>query len=118
MRATIVAISCFLCAVCALTGIGEATVYQVTNLGAGVSPAGINDAGQVVGQASSKPFLYLPSPAYGLPAGMNDLSLSPGYAGSGARDINNLGQISGISTLSSGFLVASIWLPTPAYSRS
>ena len=49
---------------------------------------------------------------------MNDLSLSPGYAGSVARDINNLGQISGVSSLSSGFLVASIWLPSPAYSRS
>ena len=65
MRASIRGFVCCLCALCALSEISEAAVYQVTNLGAGVSPAGINDAGQVVGQANSKPFLYLPSPAYG-----------------------------------------------------
>jgi probable HAF family extracellular repeat protein len=63
---------------------------------------GINTQGQVVGfaQTASGPdhaFLWLPEPAYGLPAGMNDLgTLGPGeskcYGG-----INDLGQVVGWS---------------------
>jgi len=67
----------------------------------------INDAGQVVGWSCTEgyttwhAFLWLPEPAYGFPAGMNDL----GTLGSGesqALAINRCGLTTGWSNTSSG----------------
>jgi hypothetical protein len=77
---------------------------------------GINSPGQVTGWFSTpgpasqtRAFLYLPQPAYGLPAGGHDLSAGPGT--SIGNDINDLGQIVGRGP---GF-TPMIWLPEPAY---
>jgi len=70
--------------------LGNAQRYTITNLGAlpshGSSAAsGINASGQVVGVSGisecrpggrcGRAFLWIPEPAYGLPAGMNDLGI-------------------------------------------
>jgi probable HAF family extracellular repeat protein len=75
---------------------------------------GINTSGQIVGQAnditgSQKAFLWLPEPAYGLPAGMN--ALAPASSSSTGLAINDLGQVVGVIGVAQGF----IWLPEPAY---
>lgn len=77
--------------------------------------SGINDLGQVVGEAADENgmqqgFLYLPAPAYGLPAGMNNLTPSQTF-GAGAMSVNNHGEV--VGALASG--VPFVWLPAPAY---
>lgn len=76
----------------------------------------INDRGEVTGYADAppfhqrRPFLWLPEPRYGLPAGMNDIGpLSDQYESFG-QSVNNHGEIVG-----EGGAHGFIWLPTPAY---
>jgi uncharacterized membrane protein len=91
--------------------------WQIQDLGTLGGPYGraraINYQGQVVGQANTPggslaPFIWLPSPAYGLPAGMSPLS--PAGDNGDMWSINELGQVSGNMSLA-----AAIWLPTPAF---
>lgn len=74
---------------------------------------GINNLGQAVGQANSaldlEAFIWLPEPAYGLPAGITNLV--PQFSGSYALDINNHGQVIGRV----GALASFLWLPEPAF---
>jgi len=75
--------------------------YTVTDLGTFpgdtfTEPRGINNSGQVIGRSlvpfgDGHAFLWLPEPAYGLPAGMNDLGLQ------WANALNDLGQVVGSS---------------------
>ena len=67
----------------------------------------INDQGQIVGDADGCAALWMPEPAYGLPAGISELSCSVGNA----RAINASGQVAGWHNGLEGFL----WLPEPAY---
>ena len=105
--------------------------YAVTGLGQ-FTPTGMNDLGQAVGYTgtsgapeSRRAALWLPSPAYGLPAGLNDLGTmsvpNPGGGGDSrglvAGDINNLGQIAGSAGLPGYAQRAVIWLPSPAFGR-
>ena len=92
---------------------------------------GLNDLGQVVGESwydSGDPwnseiraFLWLPEPAYGLPAGLHDIDdySTVLQQTSRANAINERGQIIGwiatdhrAAVVSSG---AGLWLPEPAY---
>jgi uncharacterized membrane protein len=62
---------------------------------------GVNSLGQVVGKSAQpgqpyKGFLWLPEPAYGFPAGMNELPELPGGS-TIANKINDAGQIVGES---------------------
>ena len=97
--------------------------WQVTDLGsldgnpeATARAYDINALGQIVGQSNNlpvhnqlEPFLYLPEPAYGLPAGMNAIAtFIP--SGEGVA-INDLGQIAG----QTGPMYPWLWLPEPAY---
>jgi probable HAF family extracellular repeat protein len=71
----------------------------------------INSHGQVIGHAwdtMGRPhaFLWLPEPAYGLDAGLNALNGLDGEVDSFARDLNDAGQIVGIS----GMDVGEYWL--------
>jgi len=90
--------------------------YEITDLGllGGLFSIarGVNNAEQVVGEASMPgneitSFIHLPEPAYGLPAGLNDLT--PDVEGDRAHDINNLGQVVGRANG-----LPMIWLPEPA----
>ena len=82
----------------------------------------LNNLGQVVGTSSlpgstfpQHPFLWLPKPAYGLPAGINDLDLGrSGQTSSGAFAINDLGQVVGY-TGDPDSPEMTLWLPEPAY---
>ena len=75
----------------------------------------INDSGEACGGYSSKNVaLYLPSAAYGLSAGMNDLGNLGGGAGQ-AQGINENGELAGNSKDSGGVPRAFIWLPTAAH---
>lgn len=85
---------------------------------------GINARGEVVGWsiASSNPnahdgFIWLPSGAYGLPAGMTNLG-SLGGTYTRAWAINELGQVVGDSVNGNGYTVAFLWLPAAAYGLS
>ena len=74
----------------------------------------VNSSGQIVGQAthpggSLSAFLWLPAPAYGLSAGMHDLT--PSASSGVANAINDLGQVVGVIGIAQGW----IWLPAPAY---
>ncbi len=75
----------------------------------------VNALGQISGVAQDdsglrKPFLYLPEPAYGLPAGMNDLA--PDFADYvGAAFVNDRGEVA--CEIDMG--VPCLWLPAPAY---
>jgi uncharacterized membrane protein len=88
--------------------------YQFTDLGA-ITPYGINDLGQVAGVTNNRPVLWLRSPAYGLPAGANDLGTFPGWTTGQALSINNLGQIAGNTGSFNGSCRAAVWLPSPDY---
>jgi hypothetical protein len=105
---------------------GTATVIDVAP---GIGPNGrayaVNNAGQVVGQLNEpnpipfnnffQSFIYLPAPAYGLPAGVNILQ-APGIDTADNFGfplcINQLGQSFG-RTGGGGWRPA-LWLPTPA----
>jgi len=73
----------------------------------------INDYRQIVGSSESldngRAFLWLPEPAYGLPAGMNDLGTLGGVV-SDAKDINNRGQVVGKSAILSQLIVMHAFL--------
>jgi len=77
---------------------------------------GVNDLGQVVGRVEvtngANAVLWLPSPAYGLHAGMNTLKALAGY--SDAQSINNSGEVVGNGGDGNAFL----WLPEDRYSLS
>ena len=84
-----------------------AVPYEVRDLGTLGVAKSINNSGQVVGESKisgslSHAFLWLPQPGYGLPAGVNDLGTLPGGNESGARDINDSGQVVGWSYDSAG----------------
>lgn len=95
-----------------LTDLGT---LRADNKGSAVADA-INDLGQIVGQAADESFgqpvfLYLPQPAYGLPAGMNNLTPTQQFGISPAA-INNRGEIVGDVNG-----VPFLWLPTAAYGQ-
>jgi len=78
---------------------------------------GVNERGEVVGCsltefAEKHPFLWLPEPAYGLPAGMNDIS-PPMHPFEGcARDINESGRVAGYTEPDDSYSSdAFLWLP-------
>jgi probable HAF family extracellular repeat protein len=112
-----------------------AVVYRITEIPAfaagGESRAlGINNRGEVVGEAdvaitletgiahTARAFLWLPAAAYGLPAGLNNLGAlgDPGAfnVDSAAREVNEVGQVVGVSTTVPGTRRAFLWLPEPA----
>jgi len=87
MRTQTILLLCLLGVICLFAGSAAAFYYA------------INDSGEVVGTVSpnygdARAFLWLPEPAYGLPAGMNDLGTF-GSEKNWAADINNSGQVVG-----------------------
>ncbi len=77
------------------TAITVTIAYTVTDLGSYFNPLAVNDHGQVLGYMYPNEVLWLPEPAYGLPAGLNDLGfLSPAYWNS-IWGINNDGIMTG-----------------------
>lgn len=73
----------------------------------------VNERGQIMGLAhdgngEDRSFLWLPEPAYGLPAGMNELGTTARRSGG---DINEDGEIVGTTGDTRPYL----WLPEPAY---
>lgn len=90
------------------------TITDLGALGGNDSMArGINDLGQIVGEADVAggdyhAFLWLPTAAYGLPAGMNDLGTFGGES-SKALGVNNQGQIIGGLVDMSGYWQPWIW---------
>ena len=72
--------------------------YVLTEISQTSAVGSVNDLGQVAlccgdaALASYRAQLWLPEPAYGLPSGLNTLSL-PGSGGEVALDINNAGQV-------------------------
>lgn len=73
---------------------------QPTDLGAGdhTFVSGGNDRGECVGTtANTTALLWLPQPAYGWPAGANDLGTPPGYARTWLNYINNSGVATGVA---------------------
>ncbi len=88
--------------------VAQSPLYWITDIRSGKGfPEAMNASGQIVLNGGGA-FLWLPTPAYGRPAGLNNL---PG-ATSGFG-INDLGQVVGGAN-SHGFL----WLPSPAYGLS
>jgi probable HAF family extracellular repeat protein len=94
------------------------TAWTITDLGTLGGPYGraqaINEKGQIVGQANVPDgnlhsFLWLPTPDYGLPAGMHDLH--PGAGSGNALGLNEKGQVVGYIGLGAAYL----WLPAPDY---
>ena len=91
----------------------EYVVVELGSLGTGRSEArSLNNAGEVVGfsltgevspegQSVRRAFLWLPSPAYGLPAGLNDLGTLRTHplGSSDAFDISDGGQVVGRSEI-------------------
>jgi len=78
-----------------------------------VEARAINDSGEIVGSAAdasgnTHAFLWLPAPAYGLPAGMNDLGTLGGST-SHAYDIDNSGRVVGEARNSAGRTHAFRW---------
>lgn len=107
----------------AITDLGTLGGTGSIPFGAGSIAYSINDAGQVVGEAATAggdthAFLWLPAPAYGLPAGMNDLHWPLDAETSFARDINNHGYVVGNSDSVGSKPVGFIWLPSPALGLS
>ncbi len=62
-------------------------------------------------------FLYLPSPAYSLSAGMNSLGTLGGNQSTGF-DLNDSGETVGGAQLSGAQMVPFLWLPSAAYGLS
>ena len=81
----------------------------------------INNSGQVVGGEFNiffcQPFLWLPAPAYGLPAGIQTLARPAGLGEGEAFGINDSGEVASRSTgacdTTSGS--ATLWLPAAAH---
>ncbi|HSM58366.1 MAG TPA: clostripain-related cysteine peptidase [Candidatus Sulfomarinibacteraceae bacterium] len=99
------------------TPVNSVAHYNITDLGTlgGATTArGINELGQVVGNSGVHAFLWLPDPAYGLPAGMNELGTLGGNV-SAAYDINDQGQVAGWANTTGGDRRAFLWLPQPDY---
>lgn len=79
------------------------TRMYLGNFGSYSYAHGINDDEQIVGEAGvtisgltyGRAFLWLSAPAYGLPAGMNDLGTLPGGYNSAASAINIVGEVVG-----------------------
>jgi probable HAF family extracellular repeat protein len=75
----------------------------------------INDLGQAVvgswlpGNQSPRAYLWLPTDAYGLPAGMNELGGLGGDSNS-ALDINSSGVVAGYSYTATGDFHACVWI--------
>jgi hypothetical protein len=96
---------------------GSFTITSLASMGGASSIAyGINNLGQVTGWLQtplpaneSHAFLYLPEPAYGLPAG--GTLITQGFPGSVGNDINDLGEVVGRGW--GGWPM--IWLPQPAW---
>jgi uncharacterized membrane protein len=99
---------------------GEWAITDLGSLGQEYGIAyGINSLGQITGYATvivapfqnnSHAFLWLPEPAYGLPAGLNNLTADL-PAGSIGRGLNELGQVVGRGPA----WTPMIWLPELAY---
>ena len=119
-RMRIICCVCLIAILCTSTRVEATEGYAITDLGTlggGQSKAyGLNDLGQVVGESEtpsgeSRAFLWLPEPAYALPAGMNDLG-TLGGSESVAFGINNLGQVVGrADTDAAGIYHAFLWDP-------
>jgi len=106
-RAAIAPLAAAVLAFAASSAAGLPPGYSVTDLGTlggGAKSAerevtGINSKGEVVGYwdtpgENTHAFLWLPEPAYGLPAGMNDLGARPGYGSeSRAYAIGDSGRV-------------------------
>jgi probable HAF family extracellular repeat protein len=100
---------------------GEGTRYTVTDLGP-IHPGGsraeaMNDRGECVGSgagpgAEGTPMLWLPEPAYGLPAGGHDLG-NLGVPGGAAYGVNNHGRVVGFvpPVSGGGWATAYVWDP-------
>ncbi len=71
-------------------------------------PMDMNNLGQVVGLGAGGAFLWLPAPAYGLPAGMTYLGTLGGN-GSWPRSINDCGQIIGEASTAEGSVHVFLW---------
>ena len=99
--------------------LGEFVLTELGDLGGPYGRArDINNRGQAVGQSNApsgelRAFVHLPEPAWGMPAGMNEL-LPQIPTSSDALDINELGQVVGVIGLMTPF----VWLPEPAYGRA
>lgn len=76
---------------------------------------GINSQGEITGVSATtnqqSTFLYLPQPAYGLPAGMHDVT--PQVTGDFCDDINDKGEM--VGGAGGAFPLPMIVLPEPAY---
>ena len=61
----------------------RAATYQVTaipSVSGMFTPTDVNDSGEVAGNFSNSPALWLPQAKYGLPTGLNNLATQPGYS--------------------------------------
>lgn len=90
------------------------TIQDLGTLGGSTTAFGLNEQGWVVGGSgvgplTSRAFLWLPSPALGLPAGMNDLGVLGSGDSSFARAINAAGSVVGSSLI--------VPFPTDAHRR-
>ena len=77
----------------------------------------INEKGEISGgwYALNEVGLHLPSPAYGLPAGMNNLGGLAGHQGLSGYGINEKGEIAASGRDGNSVGRAAVWLPVAAY---